>query len=155
MHLTEDFPISCRLIRKTFRDEQKMNPNSARNTWKLLARTRTEPEPDPIPTVIQPQFARRRSWQGQWGGYEDCGSRHECSTLLRNGPVQWWLFPTLLLQHPSQNQQADPRVWCVMSVFCEVTRCVGDSWATSPTLLRDICVRSTRARVGFRCCICV
>ena len=26
MHLTEDFPISSRLIRKTFRDEQKMNP---------------------------------------------------------------------------------------------------------------------------------
>ena len=50
MHLTEDFPISSRLIRKTFRDEQKMNPNSARNTWKLLAR----PEPDPKnPTRFQ------------------------------------------------------------------------------------------------------
>ena len=46
MHLTEDFPISSRLIRKTFRDEQKMNPNSARNIWKLFS-----PEPDPIPTV--------------------------------------------------------------------------------------------------------
>jgi len=44
MHLTEDFPVSSRLIRKTFRDEQKMNPNSARNIWKLLART--PPEPD-------------------------------------------------------------------------------------------------------------
>jgi len=56
MHLTEDFPISSRLIRKTFRDEQKMNPNSARNIWKLLARTRPEPEPekpDPIPTVVR------------------------------------------------------------------------------------------------------
>jgi len=42
MHLTEDFPISSRLIRKTFRDEQKMNPNSARNMWKLLARTRPD-----------------------------------------------------------------------------------------------------------------
>ena len=55
MHFTEDFPISSRLIRKTFRDEQKMNPNSARNIWKLLARTRPEPEPekpDPIPTLL-------------------------------------------------------------------------------------------------------
>ena len=51
MHLTEDFPISSRLIRKTFRDEQKMNPNSARNIWKLLARTRPE-KLDPIPTVV-------------------------------------------------------------------------------------------------------
>ena len=42
MHLTEDFPITSRLIRKTFRDEQKMNPNSARNIWKLLARTRPD-----------------------------------------------------------------------------------------------------------------
>jgi len=42
MHFTEDFPISSRLIRKTFRDEQKMNPNSARNIWKLLARTRPD-----------------------------------------------------------------------------------------------------------------
>jgi len=50
MHLTEDFPISSRLIRKTFRDEQKIKPNSARNIWKLLARTRPE-KPDPIPTV--------------------------------------------------------------------------------------------------------
>jgi len=56
MRLTEDFPISSRLIRKTFRDEQKMNPNSARNIWKLLARTRPEPEPDPIPTVIENTF---------------------------------------------------------------------------------------------------
>ena len=54
MHLTEDFPISSRLICKTFRDEQKMNPNSARNIWKLLARTRPEPEPDPTnPTRFQ------------------------------------------------------------------------------------------------------
>jgi len=55
MHLTEDFPISYRLIRKTFPDEQKMNPNSAGNIWKLLARTRSDPnptrKPDPIPTV--------------------------------------------------------------------------------------------------------
>ena len=50
MHLAEDFRISSRLIRKTFRDEQKMNPKSARNIWKLLARTRPE-KPDPIPTV--------------------------------------------------------------------------------------------------------
>jgi len=50
MHLTEDFPISSRLIRKTFRDEQKMNPNSAWNIWKLLARTRPEPDPNPNPT---------------------------------------------------------------------------------------------------------
>jgi len=49
MHLTEDFPISSRLIRKTFRDEQKMNPKSARNMWKLLTRTRTRPEPEPDP----------------------------------------------------------------------------------------------------------
>jgi len=42
MHLTEDFPISSRLIHKAFRDEQKMNPNSARNIRKLLARTRPD-----------------------------------------------------------------------------------------------------------------
>jgi len=45
MHLAEDFRISSRLIRKTFRDEQKMNPKSAWNIWKLLARTRPEPDP--------------------------------------------------------------------------------------------------------------
>jgi len=55
MHLTEDFPISSRLIHKTFRDEQKMNPNSARNIWKLLARP--EPEPNPKnPTRFQLWF---------------------------------------------------------------------------------------------------
>jgi len=53
MRLTEDFPISSRLIRKTFRDEQKMSPNSTQNIWKLLARTRPE-KPDPIPTVYRP-----------------------------------------------------------------------------------------------------
>jgi len=47
MHLTEDFRISSRVIRKTFCDEQKMNPNSARNIWQLLARTRPEPDPNP------------------------------------------------------------------------------------------------------------
>ena len=55
MHLTEDFPLSSRLIRKTFRDEQKMNPNSARNIWKLLARTRPEPDPK-NPTRFQLWF---------------------------------------------------------------------------------------------------
>ena len=48
MHLTEDFPITSRLIRKTFRDEQKMNPNSARNIWKLLARTRPDSNCAPV-----------------------------------------------------------------------------------------------------------
>jgi len=58
MHLTEDFPISSRLIRKTFRDEQKMNPNSARNIWKLLAQTRPEPDPkNPTRFQLCPTYA--------------------------------------------------------------------------------------------------
>ena len=42
------------------------------------------------------------------------------------------LFATLLLQHPSQDEQAASRVRHVMSSFCEVTEGVGDTWATCP-----------------------
>ena len=50
-----------------------------------------------------------------------------------NVPGLKWLFAALLLQHPSQSQQAASRVRRVMSAFCEVTRGVGDTWATCPT----------------------
>ena len=33
-------------------------------------------------TGIQSQFVRRGWWQGQWGGYEHCGTRQERSTVL-------------------------------------------------------------------------
>jgi len=55
MHLTEDFPLSSRLISKTFRDEQKINPNYVRNIWKLLARTRPEADPNPNTTRTRPE----------------------------------------------------------------------------------------------------
>jgi len=64
-------------------------------------------------------------------------------------PGLGWLFAMLLLQHPNQSQQAASWVRWVMSASCEVTRGVGDTWATCPTLLRDIWARSRRA--GFRC----
>jgi len=44
-----------------------------------------------------------------------------------NGPGQGWLFAALLLQHPSQSQQAASGVQRVMSAFCEVTQGVGDT----------------------------
>jgi len=46
----------------------------------------------------------------------------EHSTLQLNVPGLGWLFTTLLLQHPSQSQQAASRVQHVMSAFCEVTQ---------------------------------
>ena len=82
---------------------------------------------------------------------EHCGTKQARSTLRLNGPRLWWLFATLLLQHPSQSQQAASGVRRVMSASCEVTQGVGDTWATCPTLLRGISTRSRRA--GFRCCI--
>jgi len=41
----------------------------------------------------------------QQGGYEHCGTRLQRSTLRLNGPGLG-LFAALLLQHPSQSQQA-------------------------------------------------
>jgi len=75
---------------------------------------------------------------GQWGGCEHYGTWQECSASLLSGPGLRWLFATLLLQHTSQSQQAGSGVRRVMSVFCEVTRSVGERWATCPTLLRGI-----------------
>ena len=73
---------------------------------------------------------------GVGGGCEHCGTRQERSTLLMNGPGIRWLFATLLLQHPSQSQQAASRAQSVMSTFCEVSRGVGDTWVSCPTSLR-------------------
>jgi len=67
---------------------------------------------------------------GRWGGYEQCGTRQVRSTLRLNAPGQEWLFAALLLQQPNRNQQARR----VMSVSCEVTQGVVDTWATCPAL---------------------
>jgi len=72
---------------------------------------------------------------GVGGGCEHCDTRQERSTLLLNRPGIWWLFATLLLQHPSQSQHAASRAQGVMST-CEVSRGVGDTWVSCPTLLR-------------------
>jgi len=100
---------------------------------------------------IQSRFARHRWWQGQWGGYEHCGTRQERSTLQLNSPGIGWLFATLLLQHLNRSLQATSGAQCVMLASCEVTQGVGDTWATCPTLLQGIWARSRRA--GFSCCI--
>ena len=72
-------------------------------------------------------------------------------TVEQYSAVEWtrpgWLFAVLLLQHPSQSQQAASGVRRVMSSFCEGTRGVDDTWATCPTLLRGFRFRSRRA--GF------
>jgi len=59
------------------------------------------------------------------GGYEHYGTKQERSTLQSNVPGLGWVFTTLLLQHPSQNQQAASGVQRVMLAFCEVTQGVG------------------------------
>ena len=87
-------------------------------------------------TGIQSQFAKRRWWWGQWGGYEHCSTKQERSTLQSNGSRLGWLFAPLLLQHPNQSQQAatrdvsflwsDSRCWWYVSNRSNVTpRCVG------------------------------
>ena len=53
-------------------------------------------------------------------------TRQDRRTLLLNGPGLGWLFATLLLQLPSQNQHVPSRVRRLMSTFCELTRAVGD-----------------------------
>jgi len=58
---------------------------------------------------------------------EHCGARQENSTLLLNVPGLGGLFAALLLQHPSQSQQAASGVRRVMSTLCEVTQGVGDT----------------------------
>jgi len=50
----------------------------------------------------------------------------------------------LLLQHPNQSQQAASRVRRVMSTFCEVTRGVGDTWPSCPTLSEVFGLRVNR-----------
>jgi len=87
----------------------------------------------------------RRLWD-----CDHCSTRQVRSTLRLNGPVVRWLFATLLLQHPSQSQQAASRVQRMMSAFCEVTQGVGSTWVCCPTLLWGIWARSKRA--GFHCC---
>jgi len=53
--------------------------------------------------------------------------RHQTgeSTLLSNEPRLGWLIATLLLQYPSQSQQATSRVRRVMLASCKVTQGVG------------------------------
>jgi len=67
----------------------------------------------------QSQLPRRQWWHGQWAGCdrEHCGTREERSTLLLNGPGLRCLFVCLLLDHPSQTQQAASRVRLVMLTF--------------------------------------
>ena len=55
-----------------------------------------------------------------------------------NKLVLRWLFATLLFQHPNRSQQSAWRARLAISASCEVTRGVGDIWATCPTLLRGI-----------------
>ena len=98
---------------------------------------------------IQPQFERRRWWQGRWGGYEHCGTRHARRTLRLNGPGLGWLFAELLLQHPNRSQQAASVAQRVMSAPCEVTQGVGDTWATCPTLLRGNVGLEQKSRVSL------
>ena len=69
-----------------------------------------------------------------------CSTREGFSTLLLNGPGLRWLFEMLLVQYPSQSQQAATRVQRMMSTFCEVTRGVGGTWVSSPTLLQGMWV---------------
>jgi len=54
----------------------------------------------------------------------------------------------VVAQAPSSSQRATSRVRRVMSTFCEVTRGVGDTWATCLTLLRGIWVRSRSRTVA-------
>jgi len=69
-------------------------------------------------------------------------------TVLRwNVPGLSWRLATLLLQHPSQSQQAASRVRRVIPAFCEVTQGAGDAWATCPAFFRGIWARSRRAGI--------
>jgi len=67
---------------------------------------------------------------GRSGGYEHCGTKQANSSLRLNAPRLGWLFAELLLQYPSQSQQAASGARRMMSASCEVTQGVGDTWAT-------------------------
>jgi len=82
---------------------------------------------------------------GKWGRCEHYGTRQERSTLRFNRLRLRWLFAVLFPQHPSQSQQATSRVRRVMSAFCKVTRGVGDTWVSCPTLLQGIWAHRKRA----------
>ena len=64
---------------------------------------------------------------GRSGGYEHCGTKQANSSLRLNAPRLGWLFAELLLQYPSQSQQAASGARRMMSASCEVTQGVGDT----------------------------
>ena len=86
----------------------------------------------------------------QWSGCEHFVTRQEYSTRRLNGPGVRWLLAALLLQHPSQSQQAASRARHAMSTSCKVTCGVGNTWATCPMLLPGVWVWSRWT--GFCCC---
>ena len=95
--------------------------------------------------------------------FSGVGRRHlvtirKASLMTGSMRVQYsveWIMAKLALRNvvapasqPEPASRLNLRVRHVMSDFCEVTRGDGDTWASCPTLLRGIWVRSSEA--GFR-----
>jgi len=76
-----------------------------------------------------------------WAQQHQAGAQY---SAIGTGPR--WLLATLLPQPEPANRF---RVRCVSSAFCKVVRCIGDTWASCPMLLRSFWDRSKRA--GFCC----
>jgi len=97
---------------------------------------------------IQSQLARCHWWQVSEAGMSTAAPAR---SAVGYSAVEWNRSKVAvrcsLLQHPNRSQLAASRVQRMMSTFCEVTRGVGDTWVSCPTLLRGIWGRTKRA--GF------
>jgi len=89
------------------------------------------------PVTIHKASLMAGSMRWIWALWHQTGA--QCILLL-SGPRLRWLFTTMLLQWVAS------RVWCMMSISCEVTWGVSNTWATCPTSLWGIWARNRRAR---------
>ena len=101
-----------------------------RRTWSTVCSApHSETAEEAIPHLYR-QERKRRTPNSQGAvddGVNEAGmsTKQERSTPQSNGPGLGWLFATLLLQHPSQSQQAASGVRRVMLAPCEATQGVG------------------------------
>jgi len=79
-----------------------------------------------------------------------CTAAPDGSTVLLSGPGIRWLFPTLLLQHPSWRQQAALRAQSVMSTLCKVTQ--GIESISDGLLIKNVAQSPSHNHSELSCC---
>ena len=89
------------------------------------------------PVTARKASLMTRSMRRVWALRHQAGAQYSA--------VEWTRARVAIRSVQASKPPHECDAWCL----CEVTRGVGDTWATCPTLLRGIWARSKRA--GFRC----